>query len=78
MRESVIYQEIEAEAIQRGLQQGERSLIIRQLNRQVGSLSAEMLTQIEALALAKLDELGEALLRFSSLDDLVSWLQANQ
>jgi hypothetical protein len=41
-------------------------------------LSAEIIAQIEALPLAKLDGLGEALLRFSSLDNLVSWLQANQ
>ena len=34
-------------------------------------------TQIEALSLAQLEDLGEALLEFSRPEDLESWLQAH-
>jgi hypothetical protein len=36
-----------------------------------------MRSQVEALSLAQLEALGEALLDFSELSDLVDWLEAN-
>jgi predicted transposase YdaD len=85
MRESVIYQDILQEGEQRGLQQGlqqglqrERSLILRQLGRKLGAVPPETQLQIEALPPSTLEVLGEALLGFSSLDDLVDWLQVHQ
>jgi predicted transposase YdaD len=70
-------QEGRQEGIQLGLQQGERSLILRLLARRVGNLSPEFITKIEALSLSKLEVLGEALLDFTSSDDLMVWLQSN-
>jgi predicted transposase YdaD len=58
-----------------GEERGQRSLILRLLARRVGELSPEMRSQIESCSLAQLDELGEALLDFATLDDLVEWLQ---
>lgn len=69
MQESVIYQDI--------LQTGELSLVLRQLNRRVGTVPPELQTQIRALPLAQLESLGEALLDFSAMEDLVQWLQAH-
>jgi predicted transposase/invertase (TIGR01784 family) len=60
-----------------GIEKGQRSLILRQLNRRVGSLSAEVQTQIEALSLNQLEILSEALLDFNSLNDLSDWLEVN-
>jgi predicted transposase/invertase (TIGR01784 family) len=81
MRESVIYQEIEAEGVQKGLQQGlqqeAKSLVLRQLARRIGTMPPELLLQIEALPLTQLEDLGEALLDFASPADLESWLQTN-
>lgn len=74
MRESVIYQEI----YQEGRQEGERALVLRLLIRRFGSIPAALQTQIEALSLAQLEELGEALLSFATIADLTVWLQTHQ
>ena len=74
MRESVIYQEILEEGRQEGRQEGERSLILRLLTRRVGELSEELRSRIETLSLEQLENLGEALLDFSSLSNVEAWL----
>ena len=74
------------EKIQAAEQQGEargevkegQALIIRLLKRRVGNLSIDLELRIKALPLAQLEELGEALLDFSQMDDLVAWLDVNQ
>ena len=63
------------EGIQQGLQQGEQSLVLRQLTRRFGVLPADYQAQIGTLAVAQLDQLGEALLDFSALADLTSWFE---
>ena len=77
MKESVIYQEITATADAQGFQRGEQSLVLRQLQRQIGTLLPEVRSQIEALPLNQLENLGEALLDFSSATDLDNWFQSN-
>lgn len=74
MRESVIYQEIE----QQGELKQAQSLILRLLNRRVGNLSLELEARVKALPLARLDDLGEALLDFSQMSDLVIWLDVDR
>ena len=76
MKESVIFQEIDAAAFQRGIQR-EQALILRQLQHQIGDLNLDVRSQIEALPLEQLENLGEALLDFSSVTDLDNWLQSN-
>jgi predicted transposase/invertase (TIGR01784 family) len=85
MRESVIYQEIREdglkeglkEGLQQGLQQGLQrealSFVSRQLTRRLGTIAPEMPEQIQALSLEELENLGEALLDFSSAADLTNW-----
>jgi predicted transposase YdaD len=85
LRESPWYQEIQQEGEQRGEQrgrtegrtEGEKSLILRLLSRRVGTLPAGVEAQVQALELPKLEALGEALLDFTGVDDLVGWLAAN-
>jgi Domain of unknown function (DUF4351) len=57
-------------------EKGQRSLILRQLNRRVGSLpdGIRAQVQVQALALNQLEALSEALLDFNSLNDLSNWL----
>jgi predicted transposase YdaD len=82
LRESPWYQEIlrEGERLgeQRGRQEGRQeegqSLILRQLTRRVGDLSAEATAQVQALSLGQLESLGEALLDFTTIADLMDWL----
>jgi predicted transposase YdaD len=72
-------QETLQEGQQRGLEQGlehERSLILRQLTRRIGTIAPTIETQIRSLSLTQLEELGEALLEFSRPSDLEGWLRS--
>jgi len=71
MQESVIYQEIEQEARQKEA----ASLVLRLLARRVGQISPEVRSLIQQLPLAQLEDLGEAMLDFGSMQDLTDWLQ---
>jgi hypothetical protein len=55
----------------------ERSLVLRQLNRKVGQLPDVVLEQVESLPIEQLETLAEALLDFTTLADLESWLALN-
>jgi len=70
MKESVIYQEIKGE----GRQEEAINLLLRQLNRRIGGISAELSANIQSLSLENLENLGEALLDFKTETDLISWL----
>lgn len=69
-------QEGEQRGLQRGLQQGEQQLIIRQLNRRIGEIESSLIQKIQKLSVEQLEELGEALLDFTSVTDLQTWLQS--
>ena len=69
LKETPVYREIKEE--------GEKSLILRQLTRQVGELPPDVRQQVEALPLEQLENLGEALLDFTSMPDLEAWLEEN-
>jgi predicted transposase YdaD len=75
MREPVIYQEIEAEAEARGEARGELNMVLRLLNRRIGTIAPQTEAQIRTLSPTQLEELGEALLDFSQPSDLSTWLQ---
>ncbi len=53
---------------------GQRSLILRLLHRQVGTLPDALQSQVAQLSVTQLEALGEALLDFSALADLEQWL----
>jgi predicted transposase/invertase (TIGR01784 family) len=82
MRESVIYQEIQQEGEERGILkgklEGEQTVILRLLARRVGEVSPELQSQIQSLSLYQLEALADALLDFSTLGDLRTWLQTSQ
>jgi predicted transposase YdaD len=73
LRQTKVYQE----ALQEGRQEGEQSLILRQLVRRIGKVPSKTRSQIQALSLEKLESLGEALLDFTGLEDLQQWLDQN-
>lgn len=81
MQQSVIYQEWKEEFLQEGEQRGRteeaRSLILRQLTRRIGQMSSAMRSQVQALSLVQLESLGEALLDFTSAEDLSDWLRSH-
>jgi Domain of unknown function (DUF4351) len=66
----------------RGEQRGEikeaQVLILRMLNRRVGIASPDVEARVKALSLVRLEELGEALLDFTQMGDLLDWLAENE
>ena len=74
MRESVIYQDIRESGKAQGRREEAVSLILRLLNRRLGEISPTLDQQIQELSLEQLETLGEALLDFTSLTDLTTWL----
>jgi predicted transposase YdaD len=65
------------EGIQQGRQEGEQSIVLRQLNRRMGVLPEATIGQIQQLPIAQLESLGDALLDFGSFDDLTNWLRSH-
>jgi predicted transposase YdaD len=63
------------QGIERGRKQGELTLLNRQLNRRFGSVSPQLQERIDNLPIAQLEELGEALLDFTTIDDLSAWFE---
>ena len=74
MQESVIYQDIKEQGLQQGLQQGQASLVLRQLKRRISEVESKDEALINELSIEHLEALGEALLDFSNGDDLRNWL----
>ncbi len=86
MRLSTLYIEKLQEAQQIGRAEGRQegrtegrteegqALILRQLTRRVGNVPIEAEIQVKALPLERLEELGEALLDFARIGDLLAWL----
>jgi hypothetical protein len=62
---------------ERGKQEEGQTIILRLLQRRVGELSQEVKKQVQALPLEDLEALGEALLDFTAMGDLLNWLQAH-
>jgi hypothetical protein len=56
-------------------QEGEQRLIIRLLNRRIGEIDSSLIQKVQELPVEKLEELGEALLDFTSVTDLENWLK---
>jgi hypothetical protein len=73
--------EIVTSWMEQGARQGRhdeaRSLVVRQLRKRLGSLEAEIEARIAELSVEELEALGEALLDFTSIADLTSWLDGN-
>lgn len=63
---------------QEGLEAGRRqealALVLRQLARRVGVVEPQLQERIQELEIAQIEDLGEALLDFTSKADLEAWL----
>ena len=74
---SQAYLEWEQQTEKRGRHEGEQALILRQLSRRIGDVTPALRSQVQALNFAQLESLGEALLDFTALSDLETWLASN-
>ena len=87
---SVAYKEIFGRGLEEGQQQGREegreegrraeaaAMTLRQLQRRCGSLAPDQQTRLQALPLADLEALADALLDFQGPADLTAWLAARQ
>jgi predicted transposase/invertase (TIGR01784 family) len=62
------------DVFQEGEQKGEVSLILRLLTRRFGEIQLPIKQQIQGLSISQLELLGESLLDFTELQDLVNYL----
>jgi hypothetical protein len=62
---------------QRGEVRHAQAQTLRLLNRRVGDFSADVLAKVNALPLEQLDDLHDAALDFTKVNDLIDWLELN-
>ena len=77
VKQTRVYQEAREEGIEEGEARGERAIVLRLLNRRLGTVPPELAAQIEELLLPQVEALADALLDFSVEADLIAWLQTN-
>jgi hypothetical protein len=63
------------QGIQQGMQREIQVVVQRLLSKRIGNISPELQARISQLSFIQLEELAEAVLDFSSVADLVTWLQ---
>jgi predicted transposase YdaD len=76
LQQTRVYQEAKAEGLEIGQQQ-EKALVLKLLARKLGDISSQTQAKVSALPIDRIESLSEALLDFSSLSDLESWLSQN-
>ncbi|MBD2410609.1 hypothetical protein FACHB389_17495 [Nostoc calcicola FACHB-389] len=76
LKETRVYREIKEEGREEGRQEEAANLIIRLLTKRFGEVSIEIRSSISGLPLLVLEDLSEVLLDFTSLADLLTWLEA--
>lgn len=67
--------------MEKGIEQGierEKALILRLIKRKLGNINSTLENQIMSLNIDVIESLGEAFLDFSTVDDLINWLNENQ
>ncbi len=74
MKESVIYQDILQKGQQQGKQQEALTFCMSLLDERFGELDSSIIERVQVLNKEQLEALGRALLRISSIPDLVAWL----
>jgi predicted transposase/invertase (TIGR01784 family) len=79
LKDTRVYREAKEEGREQGREEGRQqeaiNLVLRQLSRRCGTLSANLSQSIASLPVTVLEELSEALLDFTSLADLTTWLE---
>ncbi len=78
LEESPWYNEILQRGEARGRQEEAAALILRQLPRRVAALPPDLQAQVRSLPLTSLETLSEALLDFTTVADLITWLGAGE
>ncbi len=72
--ERLVKEDGRKEGLSQGLEQGTRNIVLRQLQKRFGNVSTDDHSRIAELSLAQLDKLSEALLAFTKVEQLTTWL----
>ncbi len=69
-----VKQEVVMEIVTSWQQEGELKVILRMLNRKLGSITLQLEERIRQLSTTQLEDLTDALFDFTCQEDLVIWL----
>ncbi|MDJ0618879.1 MAG: DUF4351 domain-containing protein [Calothrix sp. MO_192.B10] len=78
MQESVIYQDILQKGQQQGKQEEALTFCISLLNERFGKIDSSIIQRVEVLNKEQLEALGRAILKISSMNDLLAWLNQQE
>jgi predicted transposase/invertase (TIGR01784 family) len=73
LEQTRIYQDARAD----GKIEGEQVLVLKQLTRKLGTIKPEIRAQVNSLNIERIESLGEDLLDFTQMSDLLAWLDVN-
>jgi predicted transposase/invertase (TIGR01784 family) len=85
LQQTRVYQEAKAEGetigevrgLERGRTEEGQSLVLKQLTRKFGKIDSELQARVNSLKIDRIESLGEALLDFTQMGDLLAWLDGN-
>jgi predicted transposase YdaD len=85
LQQTRVYQEAKAEGetigevrgLERGRTEEGKSLVLKLLTRKLGKIDHELQARVNSLKIDRIESLGEALLDFTQMGDLLTWLDAN-
>ncbi len=85
LQQTRVYQEAKAEGetigevrgLERGRTEEGKSLVLKLLTRKLGKIDPELQARVNSLKIDRIESLGEALLDFTQMGDLLTWLDAN-
>ena len=67
----------EARGLQRGRTEEGQALVLRLLTRKLGQIAPDVRSRVNSLTIERIESLGEALLDFTQMGDLLTWLDDN-
>jgi predicted transposase/invertase (TIGR01784 family) len=85
LEQTKVYQEAKAEGETigeirgeiRGRTEGEQALVLKLLTRKLGKIEPEIRARVNSLKIERIESLGEDLLDFTQMSDLLTWLDVN-
>jgi predicted transposase/invertase (TIGR01784 family) len=77
LEQTRVYQDAKADGKIEGKIEGEQALVFRLLTRKLGTIKPEIKARVSSLKIEQLESLGEDLLDFTQMSDLLAWLDVN-
>jgi predicted transposase/invertase (TIGR01784 family) len=78
LEQTRVYQDAKAEGKAEGKAEEGRALVLKQLTRKLGrDIEPDLQSRVNSLTIEQIESLGEALLDFQGVEELVNWLNDN-